>query len=232
VRHDPTDRGQTDREVWFLATAPPGQEPEIRSKRYDGTPRLYGSQEAAQYLGVSRRNLSAKVARRQMIEPVARLTSGPVWSESQLDEMAFHWRSNPPGQWSDDLVHRYTLARRLGRLERRWEQLVEATTDRTDYRRIRAVWQGEPRAKRLNRGRKSALATAAEARRALAEAKLLRLVTHLRDEDPVFAGIAAQLDEAANLREQLETLKNTRRKLAAATEALDTHLQNPTPTHT
>jgi hypothetical protein len=193
----------------------------VKRKRYDPfVPRLYGVQEAAEYLGISRRNLTAKLARGQIVPPVAELAATPVWSESQLDEQLFFWRDNPMGRWPEDKVRQFTLSRRLRRMEARWERLVRASVDYTDKRRIRAIWEGEEAISR-RKGGGSAIATEGEALRALTEAKLLRLVADLRDEDPVFAGIAAELDEAADLRKEIESLQEARRERAIVGEGVE-----------
>jgi hypothetical protein len=51
----------------------------------------------------------------------------------------------------------------------------------------------------------------------------LRLVADLGDKDPVFAGIADELNQAADLRKQLKSIKKARRKRALGSETLDTH---------
>jgi hypothetical protein len=91
----------------------------IRRKRYDPlVPRLYGTKEAATYLGISGRNLTRRLAHGQVIPPVAELAATPVWSESQLDKQLFFWRHSPPGRWDQDRLEQFTLSRRLKRLER------------------------------------------------------------------------------------------------------------------
>jgi hypothetical protein len=69
------------------------RKPPVRRKvRYDPDEiRLYGSFEAAQYLGISRKYLGVLRVRKQMIEPLAELKCGPIWSQSQLDEQLFLW---------------------------------------------------------------------------------------------------------------------------------------------
>jgi hypothetical protein len=188
-------------------------------KRYDGRPRLYGTKEAARYLGISRRNLTYLFANRKVIEPVARLACGPIWSQSQLEEQLFIWQDDKPGQWPNLQTKQMTLAKRLARLDERWQALVKAIAE-DDRRAVVAVYEDKQARKRHKQGR-SALATLTESRRALAEAKLLRLVADLSDEDPVFAGIAEELTEAADLRKALKSIKKARRKRAA--EALETH---------
>jgi hypothetical protein len=194
----------------------------VRRRRYDGAPRLYGTQEAARYLGISRRNLTYLLANGKVVEPLTRLAATPVWSESQLDEQLFIWRDNPPKQMDPEQVRQMTLTRQLTALDERWEKLVEAAIDRADGRTIRAVWEGRAGLNRRKGGR-SSVAGKAESRRALAEAKLLRLVAQLRDQDPVFRAIGAELDEAANLREEIQALKDARAEAAFASEAIDAH---------
>jgi hypothetical protein len=193
----------------------------VRRKRYDARARLYGVQEAASYLGLTRRNVTRLLMRGEMVPPLARLASGPVWSESQLDEMRFFWRNGRPTRLDELQVEQLTLARRLGRLERRFDALVRAVA-RGETRAPVAVWEGDAARTRRRKGR-SALATRTEARRALTEAKLLRLVTDLGDEDVVLRGVAQELGEIADLRKALETVRNTRRKRAAMAEAVGSH---------
>jgi ABC-type sugar transport system ATPase subunit len=57
----------------------------------------------------------------------------------------------------------------------------------------------------------------------MTEAKLLRLVADLRHEDIVLAGIAHELDEAADLRQQIQTIKDARTQRTLEAEALDAH---------
>jgi hypothetical protein len=190
-------------------------------KRYDGRPHLYGTQEAARYLGVSRRNLTYLLANRKIVEPVARLACGPIWSRSQLDEQLWIWRDDKPGQFDNLRIKQMTLAKRLARLDERWQALVKAIAD-DDRHAVVAVYEDKQARKRHKQGR-SALATLTESRRALAETKLLRLVADLGDQDPVFAGIAEELAEAADLRKALKSVKKARRKRALASEAIEAH---------
>jgi hypothetical protein len=186
----------------------------MRHRRYDpNVPRLYGMQEAAEYLGITRPNLGMLVNRGRMIEPVAELAATPVWSESQLDEQAFLWRDNPHGQLDPLESKRRTLTRRLRGMERRWDALVESIIDRADRRTIIAFWDDPEKHRRLS-GRHSNIASPSEARRALAEAKVLRLVAELRDKDPVFEAIGKQLDEAAGLRKEIESVQQALRERA------------------
>jgi hypothetical protein len=182
---------------------------------------VYGVQEAASYLGLTRRNVTRLLMRGEMIPPLARLASGPVWSESQLDEMLFYWRNDGPTRLDKLRVRQLTLARRLGRLERRFDALVRALA-RAETRAPIAVWEG-PLALRRHRQGRSGLATRAEARRVLAEAKLLRLITDLGDEDVVLREVAQELAEAADLRKALEAVKNTCRQRALMAETLGAH---------
>jgi hypothetical protein len=194
-----------------------------RRVRYDPYQiRLYGVQEAADYLGLSRRNVTWLLAEGKIAEPVARLACGPIWSESQLDEMLFSWRDNPRRLMDPEQAKQMTLTKRLRALERRWALLVAAAAERDSRRRIVAVWRGEQAVRRHKQGR-SARATVVESRKALAEAKLLRLVANLRDEDPVFRGIAAELDEMANLRKQLDAIKQARAERTVEAEAIEAH---------
>jgi hypothetical protein len=176
-----------------------------RRRRYDGTPRLYGTQEAAERLGVSRPYLSYMLAHKQVVKPVAQLACGPIWSESQLDEQLFLWRTGGPTRLDRLRVRQMTLARRLRVLEERWEALVRACAD-GETRKPVARWEGDAARTRRRKGR-SALATRTEARRALTEAKLLRLVADLGDEDVVLSGVAQELGEIANLRKRLQTVQ-------------------------
>jgi hypothetical protein len=159
--------------------------------------------------------------RGEMIPPLARLASGPVWSESQLDEMLFLWRNDMPTRLDKLQVKQLTLARRLGRLERRFDALVQALA-RGETRAPVAVWEGDAARTRRRKGR-SALATRTEARRALTETKLLRLIADFGDEDVVLRGVAQELGEAADLRQKLEAVKNTRRQRAPMAEAVESH---------
>jgi hypothetical protein len=162
--------------------------------------------EAAEYLGITRKNMTALVRRGRVVEPVVRLKCGPIWSESQLDEQVFHWRDNPRVKRTPEQTEQRMIARRLRILERRWQVLVE-TAEQGRRSDIRAVWTGKIRTSRLKQGLRAS-ASPAEARHVLAEAKLLRLVADLRDKDEVFRGIADELDEAADLRERLDALRN------------------------
>jgi hypothetical protein len=65
--------------------------------------------------------------------------------------------------------------------------------------------------------------TRAEARRALTEAKLLRLVADLGDEDVVLRGVAQELADAADLRQKLEAVRNAWRERATVAEAVESH---------
>jgi hypothetical protein len=156
-----------------------------------------------------------------MIPPLGRLASGPVWSESQLDELLFYWRNGGPTRLDKLRVEQLTLARRLGRLERRFDALVQALA-RGETRAPVAVWEG-PLAVRRHRQGRSALATRAEARRALTEVRLLRLLVDLADKDVVLRRIADELNEAANLRKQLHSVRDARRKRALMAEGLEPH---------
>jgi hypothetical protein len=194
-----------------------------RRVRYDNKPKLYGTQEAARYLGISRLNLSYLLANKKVVEPVARLACGPIWSRSQLDEQLWLWRDDKPGQWDSAKIRQMTLAKRLAKLEERWGALVRAMAEDERTHHVKAVWEdAHARRKRRYEGR-SALATKHEAWRALAEAKLLRLVADLGDIDPVFGAIAAELEEAADLRKALHTIKKRRRKRAIMTKGTETH---------
>jgi hypothetical protein len=193
----------------------------LTRKRYDGHARLYGTQEAAKYLGITRRNLTYMLANDKVIEPLARLACGPIWSESQLDEQLFAWRNDMPIRYDNARIRQMTIARRLGVLEDRWQALVRAAA-KDDTREIIAVWEGR-QARRMHKQGRSAHATFPEARRALAEAKLLRLIADLGDEDPVFAGIAAELEEAADLRKTFKSIKKARAKRAAVAETVNAH---------
>jgi ParB-like chromosome segregation protein Spo0J len=190
----------------------------VRRKRYSGKARVYGVEEAARYLGTSRRTVTRLLMRGEIVPPLARLACGPIWSESQLDEMLLYWR---PARWDELQVRQLTLARRLGRLERRFDALVRALA-RGETRAPVAVWEG-PLAVRRHRQGRSGLATRAEARRALAEAKLLRLVADLGDEDVVLRGVAQELGETADLRQKLKAVKDARRKRALMAEAVESH---------
>jgi hypothetical protein len=193
----------------------------VRRKRYDGKAHVYGVEEAARYLGVTRRSVTRLLMRGEIIPPLARLACGPVWSESQLDEMLFYWRNDRPARWDKLQVRQLALARRLGRLERHFDALVRALA-RGETRAPVAVWEGPLAVRRHKQGR-SGLATRAEARRALAEAKLLRLLADLADEDIVLRGIAQELGEAADLRQDLKAVKDARRKRALTAEAVESH---------
>lgn len=183
-----------------------GEERNLRRKQYDPFEiRLYGATEAAEYLGLNPHNVSELLRKGRIVEPVARLACGPVWTESQLDEQAFAWRDNPREKLSPRKVEWLTCRRRLTKLERRWQALVKVMGGDSRRTDVHVYWTGAAR-KRRHRGKLRAIATPAEARRALAEAKLLRLVSDLRDQDPVFRGIADELDEMADLRERLDAL--------------------------
>jgi hypothetical protein len=177
-------------------------------RRYNGQLNLYGTTEAAEYLGITRRNLTRLLHERKVVKPVVRLACGPVWSESQLDEQRLLWQNGGPTRFDELRVRQMTLARRLGVLDRRWDALVHACAE-GDQRNVVAVWEGRAARTRHKQGR-SALATRTEARHALAEAKLLRLVADLADQDEVFRGILDELDEAANLRKELAKVKKAR----------------------
>jgi hypothetical protein len=210
------------------ARRPPGlrgvyDRPIDKRKRYQGHVHLYGTREAADYLDISRRNLSRLLADRKVVKPVARLACGPVWSQSQLEEQRFLWRNGGPTKLDELQIRQMTLARRLGVLEQRWDALVRALAE-DEKRKPVARWEGDAARKRRNQGR-SALATLTEARHALAEGRLLRLVADLADQDPVFAGIAQELDEAANLRTQLAKVKQARKEQANG--ASDSATANP-----
>jgi hypothetical protein len=192
-----------------------------RQRRYDGRPRLYGTREAASYLGVTKFTLSHLLADKKIIPPVARLACGPIWSQSQLDEQCWMWRDGGPAQFDRLRVRQMTLARGLHVLEERWEALVRACAE-GETRKPVARWEGDAARRRRRKGR-SALATRTEARRALTEAKLLRLVTDLADEDVVLRGVAQELGEAGDLRKRLEAVRNTRRQRALVAEALGAH---------
>jgi hypothetical protein len=154
------------------------------------------------------------LAEKKIPEPVARLRCGPIWSESQLEEVRYAWKENPRQKMDPQQVKQMTLQRRLGELDRRWKLLVKAMAEGQSPRAdVIAIWEGKAAVRRHKQGR-SALATRHETRSALAEAKLLRMVADLRDEHPVFRGIATELDEAANLRQKLKTLKKARAKRA------------------
>jgi hypothetical protein len=182
---------------------------------------LYGTQEAAKRLGVARPYLSYMLAHKQVVKPVAQLACGPIWSESQLDEQLWMWRNGGPTRLDRLRVRQMTLARRLRVLEERFDALVRACAE-SETKKPVARWEGDAARTRRRKGR-SALATRAEARRALAEAKLLRVLTDLGDEDIVLHGVIQELAEAANLRKRLEAIKHTRRKRALMTEALGAH---------
>jgi hypothetical protein len=194
-----------------------------RRVRYDSKPKLYGTQEAARYLGVSRRNLTYLLANDKIVEPVARLACGPIWSRSQLDEQLWMWQDDRPAQWDTARIKQMTLAKRLAKLEERWDALVRAMAEDERTHHVKAVWEDErARRKRRYQGR-SALATKHEGWRALAEAKLLRLVADLGDVDPVFGQIAAELEEAADLRKALHAVKKRRAKRTLVSEAIEAH---------
>lgn len=170
--------------------------------------RLYGVHEAAEYLGISKKNLEKLERRGLMVAPVVRLRCGRIWSESQLDEQLFAWRDNPPVMLSPAEVEELTLKRRLTTLDRRWAGLVEIVYRTVSVRTtVRAIWRGEQRALRGGLGRRAVLSPR-DARRALAEAKLLRMVSDLADQDNVFRGIADELDEAVDLRQRLDALRD------------------------
>jgi hypothetical protein len=177
-------------------------------RRYNGQLNLYGTTEAAEYLGITRRNLTRLLAEKKVVRPVTRLACGPIWSESQLAEQRLLWQNGGPTRLDELRVRQMTLARRLGVLDRRWDALVHAAAE-GDQRHIVAVWEGPAARTRHKQGR-SALATRTEARHALAEAKLLHLVADLADQDEVFRGILDELDEAANLRKELAKVKKAR----------------------
>jgi hypothetical protein len=192
-----------------------------RARRYDGRPRLYGTREAASFLGVTKFNLSRLLAEGKVVRPIARLACGPIWSESQLEEQRFLWRNGGPTRFDKLRVRQMTLARRLRVLDEHWNALVRALAE-SETRKPKAVWEGDAARTRRRQGR-SALATLTEARRALAEAKLLRLVTDLADEDVVLRGVAQELGEAGDLRKRLEAVRNTRRQRALVAEGLGSH---------
>jgi hypothetical protein len=176
-----------------------------RARRYDGRPRLYGTREAASYLGITKFNLSHLLADGKVIPPVARLACGPISSESQLNEQLWLWRDGGPTRLDKLRVRQMTLARRLRVFEERWDALVRTCAE-GETRKPVARWEGDA-ARRRRRGGRSALATRTEARRALAEAKLLRLVTDFGDKDVVLRRVAQELGEAADLQQKLEAVK-------------------------
>jgi len=180
----------------------------VRKKTYPATARLYGVHEAAEYLNLSRKNLTAILARGNMVEPLARLKCGPIWSESQLDEQRFAWRDNPRTKLDPRTAEIRAINRRLAAIDRRWQALIEIAVDTSRRSDIHAVWRGENRVERVRRN-KRAVASPTEARRAVAEAKLLRMVSNLRDKDEVFRGIADELDEAVDLRKRLNAITDT-----------------------
>jgi hypothetical protein len=183
---------------------------------------LYGTQEAAERLGVARPYLSYMLAHKQVVKPVARLACGPIWSESQLEEQLWLWRNGGGPTRLDKLrVRQMTLARRLHVLEQRWNALVCALAEGKTRKPV-ARWEGDAARTRRRKGR-SALATRTEARRALTEAKLLRLVTDLADEDVVFRGVAQELADAADIRQELQAVRNARRERALMAERLGSH---------
>jgi hypothetical protein len=192
-----------------------------RRRRYDGHAHLYGTREAASYLGITKFNLSRLLADGKVVRPVARLACGPIWSQSQLEEQLFFWRDGGPTRLDRLRIRQMTLARRLRVLEQRWNALVRACAE-GETRKPAVVWEDAAARKRRRQGR-SALATRTEARRALTEAKLLRLVTDLADEDVVFGGVAQELGEAANLRKRLEAVKDARRERALMAEGFGSH---------
>jgi hypothetical protein len=192
-----------------------------RRRRYDGHAHLYGTREAASYLGITKFNLSRLLADGKVVRPVARLACGPIWSQSQLEEQLFFWRDSGPTRLDRLRIRQMTLARRLHVLDERWDALVHACAE-GETRKPVARWEGDAARTRRRKGR-SGLATRSEARRALTEAKLLRLVTDLADEDVVFGGVAQELGEAADLRQKLEAVKDARRKRALTAEAVESH---------
>jgi hypothetical protein len=192
-----------------------------RQRRFDGRPRLYGTQEAAAYLGVARPYLSCMLAHKQVVNPVARLACGPIWSQSQLDEQLWLWRENGPVRRDALQIKQMTLSRRLHVLEQRWDTLVRTLAEGETSKPV-AVWKDAAALRRRRKGR-SALATRTEARRALAEAKLLRILADLGDQDVVLRGVVQELADAADLRKRLQAVKNARRQRALVAEALGSH---------
>jgi hypothetical protein len=186
---------------------------------------LYGLAEAADYLELSRSNLAMLRKAGKMVEPVAQLQCGPVWSQSQLDEQLYLWQGRH-GRWDEQTKRKRWISRRLTILDRRWAELVDAVYHRekpnAQYMRIEAAWRNG-QAKRRRRQGLRAIATPSEAVRAYAEAKLLRLVHEKADEEPVLAKIRAELDEAFDLRQELQAIEQARAGFAVDAEGVEVH---------
>jgi hypothetical protein len=103
------------------------RERRIRRKRYDPLlPRLYGTYEAAEYLGLTRRHLSIRRLRGQVVPPVAELRCGPIWSESQLQQQAFTWKApGGPRRTSAERDWRRTVfCSRCAKEKEEWQVVV------------------------------------------------------------------------------------------------------------